>query len=106
MNEAAPDTVTDALTLLRAEGYTFDFEFVDGQLTTGADRPACAPDSAVVERLYRFEGDSDPGDEMIVLGLHDPASDRRGTLAAGFGPAADPGLTDHLRGLAARFRFA
>jgi hypothetical protein len=103
MNEAAPDTVTDALALLRAEGYTFDFELIDGQLSTGADCPACSPESAVVERVYRFEGDSDPGDEMIVFGLHDPASDRRGTMAAGFGPAADPERTEHLRGLASRF---
>jgi hypothetical protein len=103
MNEAAPDTVTDALTLLRADGYTFDFELIGGRLTTGSESPACSLDSAVVERLYRFEGESDPGDEMIVFGLHDPVSDRRGTLAAGFGPAGDPELAEHLRGLASRF---
>ena len=103
MNAASPDTVTDAVALLRAEGYTFDFELIDGRLSAGADCPACSVDSAVVERLYRFEGDSDPGDEMIVFGLHDPASDRRGTLAAGFGPAADPELAEHLHGLAGRF---
>ncbi|MEZ5137410.1 MAG: hypothetical protein R2711_01060 [Acidimicrobiales bacterium] len=44
----------------------------------------------MVEKLYRFEGPSDPGDEMVVFGLRDPISDRRGVLATGYGPAADP----------------
>lgn len=48
-------------------------------------------------------GPSDPGDEMVVFGLLDPISGRRGVLASGFGPAADPDLLDHLTGLATRF---
>jgi len=103
MSDATPDTVTDAVARLRSEGYTVDYELVDGRLSAGDDCPLCAIESAVVERLYRFEGDSDPGDEMIVFGLYDPVNDRRGTLADGYGPAADPDRADHLRGLAARF---
>ncbi len=98
----APDTVTDALRLLRAEGYLLDFELIDGTLQA-VDGPRCTVADAVVERLFRFEGDSDPGDEMIVFGLRDPASGARGALASGFGPAADPEVLDHLVGLAARF---
>ena len=52
--------------------------------------------------MYRFEGPSDPGDEMIVFGLHDPATGIRGTLASAFGPSADPALADHLTDLARR----
>lgn len=98
---AAPDTVTEALALLRAEGFVTDYELIEGQLR--ADGCAtCAVDDVVVERLYRFEGPSDPGDEMIVLGLRDPATGARGTLATAFGPAADPALTGHLSSLARR----
>jgi hypothetical protein len=53
--------------------------------------------------VYRFEGPSDPGDMMIVLGLVDPVSHRRGTLAAPFGPAADPALYARVSGFEARF---
>jgi hypothetical protein len=101
--QSAPDTVTEALDLLRADGYTADYELVEGLLRAELERTTCAIDQAEVERLYRFEGPSDPGDEMIVFGLHDPATGTRGTLAAAFGHSADPELQDHLAGLRRRF---
>jgi hypothetical protein len=101
--EAGPSTVTEALVLLHTIGYTDDFELVDGVLRSGGGSSVCAVDEAVVERLYRFEGPSDPGDEMIVFGVRDPHTGTRGTLAAAFGPAADPALYDHLAGLHGRF---
>ncbi len=97
----SPDTVTEALTLLHADGYTVDYDLIDGHLRADGCA-ACAVDDAVVERRYRFEGPSDPGDEMIVFGLRDPATGSRGTLATAFGPAADPALADHLIALAHR----
>jgi hypothetical protein len=102
----APETVVDALDLLRREGYDTEYQLVDGHLvadTADTAGPACAVGDAVVERLFRFEGPSDPGDEMIVFGVRDPGSGRRGVLASAFGPAADPDLLDHLVGLASRF---
>lgn len=98
----APDTVTAAVQCLAGEGYTADFQLIGGALRCSARRNECAVETAVVERLYRFEGQSDPGDEMIVFGLHDPETDTRGTLASAFGPTADPEMLDHLVGLASR----
>jgi hypothetical protein len=99
----APETVVDALDLLRSEGYETEFQLVDGCLRAeGVDRP-CPTADAVVERLFRFEGPSDPGDEMVVFGLRDPSTGLRGVLASGFGPSADPEVLDHLTGLATRF---
>ena len=98
----APETVVDALALLRAEGYESEFQLVDGCLSEQGSTGCTAAD-AVVERLYRFEGPSDPGDEMVVFGLLDPLTGRRGVLASAFGASADPELLDHLTGLATRF---
>lgn len=101
---ASPETVTDALTLLKAEGYSVEFRLADGHLIADGDAArACPCGDVVVERLYRFEGPSDPGDEMVVFGLRDPATGQRGVLASGFGPAADPDVMDHLAGMARRF---
>lgn len=99
----APETVVEALTLLRSEGYETEFQLVDGCLRSDHDDRACPSGDAVVERLYRFEGPSDPGDEMVVFALRDPETGRRGVLASGFGPAADPEVLEHLTGLASRF---
>ncbi|MCU1497852.1 MAG: hypothetical protein JWM47_1805 [Acidimicrobiales bacterium] len=100
----APDTVTDAVRLLAAEGYRANFELVGGLLQWDTRSRACPVADAQVERLYRFEGPSDPGDEMIVFALHDPASGTRGTLASAYGPGADPEAFDHLVGLSTRYR--
>jgi len=99
----SPDTVVDALRLLKAEGYQVEFQLVDGHLRCDTGDQMCPANDAVVQRLYRFEGVSDPGDEMVVFGLLDPVTGRKGVLASGFGPAADPELLDHLTGLASRF---
>ena len=98
-----PETVVDALRLLRADGYEIEFQLVDGHLKCDKDDGACPASDAVVERLYRFEGASDPGDEMVVFGLRDPLSGRRGVLASAYGMAADPDLLEHLNGFASRF---
>ncbi len=98
----APDTVTEALRLLRDDGYVADFELIDGAIRWEHRTNSCAVDAVVVERLFRFEGPSDPGDEMVVFGLYDPVTGARGALASGFGPSADPDMLDHLVGLASR----
>jgi hypothetical protein len=102
-DDASPATVTDALLMLRGLGYTADFALIDGVLQSDRGDASCAVDQAIVEHLFRFEGPSDPGDEMIVFALRDPATEVRGTLAAAFGPVADPELHQHLTGLRTRF---
>ncbi len=99
----SPDTVTEALVYLRGEGYTADFSLADGHLTCGGTIH-CAVVEADVQRLFRFEGDSDPGDEMVVFAVIDPATGVKGTLASAFGSAADPDVLDHLMGLQTRSR--
>lgn len=100
MTDRNPETVTGALNELVAEGYTADFALVDGALREVGGTVACRVADAVVERMHRFEGDSDPGDEMVVFGLRDPLTDVRGTLVSAFGPAADPEVLRHLTYLA------
>ena len=100
--DEVPVTVTGAIDVLRHQGYTANFELVDGALRTDDGISQCAIDEAIVERQYRFEGPSDPGDEMIVFGLLDPTTDVRGTLAAAYGPLADPELFEHISRLSAR----
>ena len=99
-----PDTVTQAIAFLKNEGYEADFNFVDGALCNHDSSVRCDPNEVVVERLFRFEGDSDPGDEMIVFGVVDPTTGVRGVVASAYGPAADPEVLDHLIGIASRRR--
>lgn len=104
--EAAPSagTVTEALADLAAEGYGDDLR-LDGTVVhckvCGETHPA---NSAEVDRMLRFEGQSDPGDEMIVIGLRCPHCGAKGSLASAFGPDADPDLAEAFTYLAERAR--
>jgi hypothetical protein len=100
----SPDTVTEAVRQLKAEGYELDVQLIGGQLVWGHSGTTCPVDVAEVDRLYRFEGESDPGDEMVVFAVRNPGTGLQGVLASAFGPAADPETLDHLVGLSQRAR--
>jgi hypothetical protein len=99
-----PRGVAEAVAVLERGGYAGQF-VIDAQ---GVRCPNCHRfhDAArgLVERVYRFEGVSDPDDEAIVLGLRCPECGALGTVAAAYGPAADPNVADQLVLLDTRFR--
>ena len=89
MSEASPDTVTEAVNALAADGYTTNFGVSDGKLQCGECGELQDPSQAEIDRIYRFEGASDPDDEAIVLGVRCPNCDLRGVVVAAYGPSAD-----------------
>ncbi len=92
----APNTVTDAVAYLRANGYTDDVELDGASLSCVRTQLKYALANVIVDHTFRFEGDSDPGDEAIVLGLRYPDTDVRATLVSAFGHDADPATTEFL----------
>lgn len=101
----APATVLEAVQLLEREGYTANTTVLpDGTIRCGACTRTHAVDGALVDRVYRFEGASDPDDEAIVLGVRCPECGVQGVIVSAFGPNADPALFEHLVLLDARFR--
>jgi hypothetical protein len=93
----APDTVTEAVELLQADGYTAEFTLSGLSNTCASCGDVHELTHGVIERQFRFEGVSDPGDEAIVLGVRCPMCDIRGVIVSAFGPDADPALADLLR---------
>ena len=101
---AVPDTVSEAVALLHAEGFGADlFARADG-IHCGACGRQHNPAAAEIHRAFRFEGASDPDDEAIVVGLVCPACGTRGVLVAGYGPTADPDVNDVVAQLEDRRR--
>lgn len=96
---SAPETVTEAVELLQAAGYRFEIELGKGVITCGSCGRSHQPARIVIRETFRFEGDSDPGDEAIVLGVECPDCGARGIIVSAYGPDADPqflALLDHL----------
>lgn len=87
---SAPETVTEAVALLRANGYEASLELLDGHVVVDRGPDQEPVSSAIVDHTFRFEGDSDPADEAIVLGVHCPGLGVRGVVVSAYGPAIDP----------------
>lgn len=78
--------VAKALEALRAKGYTVDFNLVAEYITDG-NHKFHAGDFEITE-VYRYEGDSDPGDEATVYGVESNTG-LKGTLVTGYGMSSD-----------------
>lgn len=83
-------TVTEVLDQLAARGYDGDFHAVDGTvpptLLCGTCRNHLLPDGIEVAETWRFEGQTDPDDEAIVLAFTCPRCNRGGVLVSSYGP--------------------
>lgn len=95
-----PDTLSEAVALLQAHGYTGNFDIHDHRVTCPACNTTHEPKALIVERVYRFEGPSDPADESIVFGVRCPSCGARGVLVSPYGPDADPEVMQQLSLLA------
>lgn len=92
-----PETVTEAVTLLEHGGYAGGFLLRDGMATCGACAHQHALSDLVIDRLFRFEGDTDPADEAIVVGVRCVVCGALGVIVSAFGPDADPALAQLVR---------
>ena len=88
------------LDALREAGFDADFEVHREGLVLRGHGPV-DPRDIHIDLQYRFEGASNPDDESVVFGLHDPRTGIRGVLISAYGPAASADEADVLAVLAA-----
>ncbi|MBX7201903.1 MAG: hemerythrin domain-containing protein [Bacteroidia bacterium] len=89
------ETAAEALNGLHSKGYTMDFSILQDQdcIYCHGSSHALSADEFMIDEVYRFEGDSDPGDEMIVYAISSEKFQIRGTLFNAFGLYADSNAT-------------
>jgi hypothetical protein len=80
------DTVTAAVKGLRDRGYTKDFNLEENYLI--CDESKYHPEEFEIVEVYRFEGNSDPGDEAVVYAIESNKGDK-GVLVNGYGASAE-----------------
>lgn len=94
------ETVTDALTRLRANGYTSEFFATDqGELACRSCGRTMNPADVRIDQTIRFEGDSNPDDQDIAFAI-DCDSGCKGVYCAAYGPATPPQDAEVIRQLA------
>ncbi len=91
MSPTDPETVIDAIAALRERGFDADLDVVGESLirrTPDGTEPFAGTH---VDHVFRFEGDSNPSDESIVIGISGGADGRKGVLVSTYGPDVDRG---------------
>jgi hypothetical protein len=69
-------TVAEALDELNKNGFTHDFNLHDENIKKN-------PDNYEIEHIYRYEGDTDPGEEAVVYGIVSNSGEK-GVFVSGF----------------------
>ncbi|NGY36926.1 hypothetical protein FQU23_005300 [Flavobacterium sp. XN-5] len=69
-------TVSKALDELNENGFTYDFNLHEEEIAKN-------PQKYEIKHIYRYEGDTDPGDEAVVYGIQS-ISGKKGVFVAGF----------------------
>lgn len=93
------ETVLDAIARFRADGYELEMSATpDGSLRCGVCGVVEPPSDVTVDEVVRYEGESDPGDEAIVLAITTAHGDR-GYLVAAYGPDMPAGVVSLLQHL-------
>ncbi|MCL9804248.1 hypothetical protein NAT51_01835 [Flavobacterium amniphilum] len=70
-------TVSKALEELKAKGFTFDFNLHEKDIVAH-------PENYEIVHIYRYEGESDPGDEATVYGIKSLKNKQMGVFVSGF----------------------
>lgn len=63
------DTLTEAINIKQAEGYTFDFNLSSSTLQCRKLNKTFDSSEFTVDSFYRFEGDSNPDDSSILYAI-------------------------------------
>lgn len=81
------DTVTEAIQDLKERGYTLDLNIHPEKVCLMCHSTALelAPDDFCIDEIYRFEGNSDPGDEMVVYAISSDVHQLKGVVVNAFG---------------------
>jgi hypothetical protein len=94
------DTLTEALADLRRRDYTLDYNLVNGLAHCEQVPEDLRPEELAIKEVYRFEGDSNPDDNMVLYALQSrPSPAHKGVLVAAYGPDIETAAAEFLQRL-------
>lgn len=85
----AYETLSEAVNDLQKRGYTHDFNIEGGCLRCAGLPQPLQPEDFEIDAVYRFEGETDPGDENILYAISAKNSGIKGLLVNAYGPYGD-----------------
>ncbi|MEP7146982.1 MAG: phosphoribosylpyrophosphate synthetase [bacterium] len=94
-------TVPELIQKLREKHFIHDFCVKDHSLYCNETSETFSEEELLIERIYRYEGDSDPGDTTIVYGIT-AKSGTQGVLIDAYGTYADPKIAEVIKKIPVR----
>ncbi|MFI5140348.1 MAG: phosphoribosylpyrophosphate synthetase [Sphingobacteriales bacterium] len=88
------DTLTEAINDLKKRGYNLDFNIRDTVVECIETGTQLSANEFEITEVHRFEGDTDPGDELVLYAI-ESKSGLKGTIVNAFGPYANS-ISDEL----------
>jgi quercetin dioxygenase-like cupin family protein len=82
-------TLSETINGLIKSGYTHDFNIQDECLVCPQTDTILSPDEFQIDKVYRFEGVSNPEDQSILYAISSAKFGIKGTLVNGYGISAD-----------------
>jgi len=83
-------TLTEVMENLKKEGYTVNFNLYENHIEDDSRTLRFHPVDFQIDRVYRFEGMSDPDDNSILYAISCRDGKTKGILVNAYGVYADP----------------
>ena len=93
------DTVTEALKDLKLRGFTIDFNIAFDKIICSENKICLNPNEFEITEVYRFEGETDPGDENVVYAIESKDGNVKGTMSSAYGTYAESISTEMIQKL-------
>ena len=94
------ETLSAAMARLAARGFQHSLRARGGALRVVETGDVVEPEEVEVDEIVRFEGITDPAEEVVLYALNGPDGEPLGTYTAMYGPATPPEDAEVLRRLA------
>jgi hypothetical protein len=93
------DTLAEAINALRYQGYTEDFNLQQNCITCRNGEFSLSPEEFHIDKVFRFEGDTNPDDESILYAISSSKHDLKGVLVNAYGIYSEPLMDEMVKKL-------
>ena len=83
------DSSSEAINDLTERGYDHNFNLKDDAIYCHSIDIHLYPADFQIDEVYRFEGDTNPDDEVVVYAISSPSTSIKGTLINAYGVYAE-----------------
>ena len=83
-------TLSQTINGLKEDGYTLDFNIQEDCLVCHQNNTVLSPDEFEIDKVYRFEGESNPDDESVLYAISSLKHGVKGVVVNGYGIYAEP----------------